>query len=319
MYDVLGLNRDASPEDIKKAYRKLAREHHPDKGGDPEKFKKVQEAYETLNDPQKRQNFDQFGTPDGPQGGGNPFPPDFFSQMFGGNFGGNRGPVKRSNFDHELRISLEEAYRGTGRNLRITLEKTCFACRQKCPQCQGRGQIQHHMGPMVFNQPCGACQGEGGVSRGCGECRGGRKREVLNLELKIPPGVVDGAVMIGHGLGEQPRNPGENPGDIQFHIKIEDHPEFLRQGLDLVWTTKISFEDSVNGKKIKIPHFDGPIEINTADWGVIDPREDYIILFKGFRVDDKMGRLRVSFNVIYPNSKIKFMLTKILPESSQQP
>jgi DnaJ-class molecular chaperone len=122
--------------------------------------------------------------------------------------------------------------------------------------------------------------------------------------------------MIGHGLGEQPRNPGENPGDIQFHIKIEDHPEFMRQGPDLIWSTKISFEDSVNGKKFKIPHFDGPIEIDTTDWGVIDPREDYVIPFKGF---DKTGRLRVSFNVVYPNSKTKFVLTKVSPESSQQP
>lgn len=314
MYDVLGVTKDASPEDIKKAYRKLAREHHPDKGGDAEKFKKVQEAYEVLSDPQKRQNFDQFGSAEGPpqQGG---MPHDFFSQMFGGfgGFGGQRGPVKRSNFDHDLRISLEESYRGTSRNLRITLEKTCFGCKKKCPHCHGRGQIQHHMGPMVFNQPCTACSGDGGVSHGCGECQGGRKKEHLNLELKIPPGVSEGAVMVGHGLGEQPRNLGENPGDILFHIKVSEHPELMRQGLDLIWSTKISFEDSVNGKKIKVPHFDGSIEIDTADWGVIDPREDYIIPFKGFKVDDKVGRLRISFNVVYPHPKTKF---KVLREST---
>ena len=308
-YEVLGVPKSGSDSDIKKSYRKLAREHHPDKGGDPEKFKKVQEAYEILSDPQKRQNFDQFGTPDGPQGGGNPFPPDFFAQMFGGGFGGGgqRGPVKRSNFDHELKISLEEAYRGTTRNLRITLEKTCFICKKKCNQCNGRGQVQHHMGPMIFNQPCGACQGEGGVSHGCGECRGGQKKESLNLELKIPQGIVTGAVMVGHGLGEQPRNPGENPGDVQFHIKIEEHPEFMRQNMDLIWSTKISFEDSVNGKNIVIPHFDGPIHIDTADWGVIDPREDYIIPGKGFKPD---GKLRVTFNVVYPNSKTKFKVSR---------
>lgn len=315
MYDVLGLDRGATPEDIKKAYRKLAREHHPDKGGDPEKFKKVQEAYEILSDPQKRQNFDQFGTAD-PQQGGFPggFPPnmnDMFSQMFGGFGGGHRGPVKRSNFDHELRISMEEAYRGTVRNLRITLDKTCFSCKKKCPHCQGRGQVQHQMGPISFNQPCGACQGEGGMAQGCGACQGGHKKELLNLELKIQPGVVDGAVVVGHGLGEQPRNPGENPGDIIFHIKINDHPEFMRQGNDLIWSTRISFEDSVNGKKITIPHFDGSLTVDTADWGVIDPREDYVIPNKGFKVDGNVGRLRVAFNVIYPNSKTKFTLTKV--------
>jgi DnaJ-class molecular chaperone len=160
------------------------------------------------------------------------------------------------------------------------------------------------------------CGGEGGVSRGCGECQSGKKKEPLNLELKIPPGIVSGAVMTGHGLGEQPRNQGEEPGDVNFHIKIEDHPEFMRQDMDLVWSTKISFVESVNGKKIKIPHFDGPVEIDTADWGVIDPREDYIIPSKGFKFDNKIGRLRVSFNVVYPPRQHKF---KVSQESSPQP
>lgn len=318
MYEVLGLTRDASPEDIKKAHRKLVREHHPDKGGDAEKFKKVQEAYEVLSDPQKRENFDRFGTAGGPPQ--NPFPPDIFAQMFGGGFGGGHGgPVRRGNFNHEIKISLEEAYRGTTRTLRITLEKTCFACKKKCPHCQGRGQVSHQMGPMVFNQPCGMCGGEGGVTRGCGDCKGGRKLETLNLELKIPPGMEDGSALTGHGLGEQPRNPGEDPGDVIFHIKVGQHPELFRQGLDLVFQTKISFEDSVRGKDIMVPHFDGPIKINTSDWGVLDPREDYIIPGKGFKVNGDVGRLRVSFNVIYPHSKVKFEITRISQGSTPPP
>jgi molecular chaperone DnaJ len=307
-YEVLGIPRDAQDGVVKKAYHKLAREHHPDKGGDAEKFKKVQEAYEILTDPQKRENFDRFGTPEGPPQGGNPFPPDIFAQMFGGFGGGQRGPVKRSNFDHEIKISLEESYRGTVKNLRVTLEKTCFSCKKKCQQCHGRGQVQHHMGPMVFNQPCNMCGGEGGVSHGCGECHRGKKKEPLNLELKIPAGIESGAVMTGHGLGEQPRNQGEEPGDVNFHIKIDDHPELMRQGMDIVWSTKIPFVESVNGKKIKIPHFDGPIEIDTTDWGVLDPREDYLILGKGFVPG---GKLRVSFNVVYPPVHVKFNLSKL--------
>ena len=309
-YQALGIQKGASDDEIKKAYRKLAIRHHPDKGGNPEDFKKVQGAYDILSDPEKKQNFDRFGTPDGPQQGGNPFPPDFFSQMFGGGFGqGPRGPVRRSNFDHELRVSFEESYRGTTRNMRITLDKTCFNCKKKCPQCHGRGQIQHQMGPMVINQPCGMCRGEGGVSQGpCDQCQDGRKKETLNLELKIPPGVEHGNVLTGHGLGEQPRNPGEEPGDVLFHIKVDQHPEFMRQGSDLIFQTKMSFEDSVRGKKIRIPHFDGPIEIDTSDWGVIDPREDYIIPFKGFK---GQGRLRVQFNVVYPHAKTRFNLTRM--------
>ena len=322
-YQALGIQKGASDDEIKKAYRKHVLRTHPDKGGNPEDFKRVQGAYDILSDPEKKQNFDRFGTPDGPQQGGNPFPPDFFSQMFGGGGGnpfgfptqGPRGPVRRSNFDHELRVSLEESYRGTTRNMRITLDKTCFNCKKKCPQCHGRGQIQHQMGPMIMNQPCGMCQGEGGVSQGpCNQCQGGRKKEVLNLELKIPSGVEEGNVMTGHGLGEQPRNPGEEPGDVLFHIKVDQHPEFMRQGSDLIFQTKMSFEDSVRGKKIRIPHFDGPIDIDTTDWGVIDPREDYIVPFKGFK---GQGRLRVQFNVVYPHAKTRFTLTRLTEQPKE--
>ena len=319
-YQALGIQKGASDDEIKKAYRKHVLRTHPDKGGNPEDFKRVQGAYDILSDAEKKENFDRFGTADGPpqqQGFPGGFPPDIFAQMFGGGganpfgfqHGGPRGPVRRSNFDHELRVSLEESYRGTTKNMRITLDKTCFNCKKKCPQCHGRGQIQHQMGPMVINQPCGMCNGEGGVSQGtCNQCQGGRKKEVLNLELKIPPGIEHGNVLTGHGLGEQPRNPGEEPGDVLFHIKVDHHPEFMRQGSDLIFQTKMSFEDSVNGKKIRIPHFDGPIDIDTADWGVIDPREDYIIPFKGF---GSQGRLRVQFNVVYPHAKTRFNLTRM--------
>ena len=313
MYDVLGLTRDATADDIKKAHRKLAREHHPDKGGDPDKFKKVQEAYEVLSDPEKRQNFDRFGTPDAPPQG--PNPNDIFAQMFGGGgnpFGfspGHRGPVRRADHHHELKITLEDAYRGLTRTFKVTLTKPCFACRSQCPQCHGRGTHMVQMGPMSFGQPCQPCGGQGGGSSGCHECNFKKKKhEPLNLELKIPAGVEDGATIVAGGMGEQPLKPDEEPGDLIFHIKIQDHPELMRQGKDLVWSTRISFTDSVNGKVLQVPHFDGSIQINTSDWGVLDPREDYIIPGKGFVPG---GKLRVSFNVIYPPANVKFTLSKL--------
>jgi DnaJ-class molecular chaperone len=307
-YEALGVPNTASEDEIKKAYRKLAREHHPDKRGDPEKFRKVQEAYEVLSDPEKRQNFDRFGTPEGNPNGFPPNPNDIFSQMFGGAFGGHRVPVRRADHNHELKINLEDAYRGLTRTFKVTLVKPCFACRKNCQHCRGRGSIQIQMGPMAFSQPCPACGGQGGGSTGCQECNfKSKKLEPLNLELKIPAGVEDGATLVAGGMGEQAQKPGEDPGDLVFSVKIQDHPELMRQGRDIVFSTRISFEDSVNGKVIQIPHFDGPIEVNTSDWGVLDPREDYIIPGKGFVPG---GRLRVSFNIIYPNSKLKFNLSR---------
>ena len=321
-YGALGIQRGASDADVKKAYRKLAMQHHPDKGGDPEQFKQIQGAYDILSDPQKRQNFDQFGSADAPQGGPGPNMNDIFSQMFGGFQQGPRGPVRRANHSHQIHISLEESYRGTTKNLKINLTKPCFECQTKCHHCHGRGMVHIQMGPMALQQPCPACQGQGvRSSGGCQSCNfKSKKVETLNLELKIPPGVESGNVMMAHGLGEQPQKKDEEPGDLEFHIKVGEHPELLRQGADIIFQTKIAFEDSVNGKKIQIPHFDGPIEIDTADWGVLDPREDYIIPFKGFKTNGNVGRLRVTFNIVYPHSKTKFNLTRVeTPPSSQQP
>jgi DnaJ-class molecular chaperone len=162
----------------------------------PKSSKKSRARTIFFSDPEKRQNFDRFGTaesgfPGGPPG--NPF--DMFSQMFGGGgnpFGfptqGPRGPVRRSNFDHELRVSFEESYRGTTRNLRVTLDKTCFACHSKCSQCHGRGVMHIQMGPMMMQQPCGSCQGQGGVSKGCGSCQGGRKKGTTQFRTKNTSG-----------------------------------------------------------------------------------------------------------------------------------
>ena len=308
-YEALGLQKGATEDEVKKAYRKLALRLHPDKPtGDAEKFKEIQGAYDILSDPEKRQNYDQFGTPDGPPpnpfGGGGGFPPDIFAHMFGGAFGGPRGPVKRADRHHDIKITLEDAYRGLTKHLSITITKPCLKCVKNCQHCQGRGTVHVQMGPMAFQQPCPACQGQGGGRVGCVECNHkGKKNEKLNLELKIPKGVTNEHVLVAHGLGDQPDKTNEEPGDLHFHIKIADHPDFMRQRNDLIWSTKISFEDSVNGTKLTIPHFDGPIVIDTAEWGVLDPREDYVIPDKGF----EGGKLRVSFNIVYPKGKFRLV------------
>jgi DnaJ family protein A protein 2 len=271
--------------------------HHPDKGGDPEKFKEITNAYDAITNPQ----------PEPGLGGGGPGA-DFFSQMFGAAFASQRGPVRRADHQHAVTISLEDAYRGTTKHMKIGLTKTCFACQKKCPQCQGRGQIHVQMGPMAFAQPCPPCEGRGTHARGCDACtHRGHRVENLNLDLRIPAGIQDGEMLLGHGLGEQPRTPDEEPGDIQFVIRVASHPSLMRMGPDLVWSTKIPFEDSVRGCVLQVPHFDGPITIDTSDYGVLDPRKDYFVKDKGFV---KGGRLRLSFDIQYPEPGVRFSLER---------
>jgi len=308
MYEVLGLDKGASQDDIKKAHRKLAREHHPDKGGDPEKFKKVQEAYEILSDPEKRSNFDKFGSAEGPpQMGGFP---SGFGDIFGQMFGGMHGPPKAEDHHHTINISLEEAYRGVIKNMRVTLTKVCMDCLKPCKQCGGRGHVQHHMqlGPFsqLVNQPCGGCSATGQVANGCQGCNFKKhKLENLNLELKFKPGVEDGYQTTVRGMGAQPTRRGEEPGDLFIILNVNSHKDFMRQGNDLVWIRKISFDNSVTGLRVQCPHFDGAFEIDTRVWGVIDPRKDYLVLKKGV----PGGNLRVAFDVIYPDPSITYTLT----------
>lgn len=314
MYDVLGLDKGASTDEIKKAYRKLAREHHPDKGGDPEKFKKVQEAYEILSDPEKRSNFDQFGSAEAPQMSG--FPgfsggfPGGFGDIFGQMFGQQRGPPKAEDHNHEIKISLEESYRGVTKNMRVTLTKTCFDCLHTCKNCGGRGTTQHQvqLGPFsqIMNQPCQACGTSGQLSKGCQGCNFKKhKLENLNLEIKLKPGTEDGHKTVVRGMGAQPSRKGEEPGDLIITVSVNSNSEFMRQGNDLVWLRKISFENSVTGLRFQCPHFDGPLEIDTRVWGVIDPRKDYIVPNKGF----PGGNLRVAFDVVYPDPTVKYTLS----------
>jgi DnaJ family protein A protein 2 len=317
MYEALGLTKDASADEIKKAYRKLAMKHHPDKGGDPEEFKKITNAYEVLSDPQKRQNFDQFGDANGPQGPGpgqgpGGFPADIFAQMFGG-FGGFNGPIRRANHEHTIMLSLEEAYRGVTKNLHITLTRMCFTCLKSCSACNGRGKIERHiqMGPFsqVMHQPCDRCRGQGKMPTGCKECDfKTKKHEKVNFEMKLEPGVEDGHQVVLQGFGEQAQSSsGEEAGDLIITVSVKNHPDFMRQGNDLVWAVRLSFESSVGGANITCPHFDGPIEINTAQWGVLDPRKDYIVKGKGFRG----GNLRISFDIKYPDPKVRYILSQV--------
>jgi DnaJ-class molecular chaperone len=292
-YEILGVDKSASQDEIKKAYRIAVLKYHPDKGGDVEKFKLIQGAYEILSDSEKRAHFDN---PPPPQ---TPFQ-DLFSHLF--NQKQHQTTSKRGNHNYQITINLEDAYRGINKKIGINLQKTCFSCQNKCSNCQGQGIVIMQMGPMIMQQPCNNCSGRGFTSNGCSNCTSGFKSEKIILEVKIPPGIDSGNTMTYMGLGEQALKPGDENGDLVIQIKISDHPFFTKNGKNLHYTRDISFEDSVNGKTIYIPHFDGDVKINTFDYGVLDPRKDYVILNKGM----SGGNLHIKFNINYPEKTEKW-------------
>lgn len=327
LYETLGLQPDASKDDIRKAYKKLVVQHHPDKGGDEVKFKEIAGAYETLSDDRKRQMYNTLGDEGfdnamsgggggGGHGGGfggmHPFGEDMFAQMFGNAFGGFGVPrppqnVRRGDHNHSINISMEQAFHGMTKNVRINLRKPCLKCMSTCNTCQGRGHITDMIRNGIFTQTmtraCHVCQGTGKQQQrqlGCGNCNGvGHTSTESVHDLKIPAGVHSGFTIRLERLGEQPQDNGETPGDMVVHIVVDDHPKFMRtgdKGRDLAYKQTITFAESVIGKTFVVPHFAEPLTINSADLGIIVPGKDYLYPGKGMT---KTGNLHVMFDIKY--------------------
>lgn len=286
LYKVLGVPRDASQEDIKRAYRKLVRKYHPDANpGDKEaeqRFKAINEAYEVLGDPQKRRQYDQFGTigddvGQGPFGGGfDPFGDifgDIFDSMFGG-FGGTRqrGPSRGEDLEMTLSVSLEEAYFGSTRKVTLPRWEKCKRCDgsgaepateiRTCPACGGTGQRQHQQrtpfGTFVNVTTCTDCKGTGKrIDSPCKDCGGsGRVRKHREVEVKIPRGVDTGVRLRVAGEGG-PGASGGPPGDLYLLIKVEEDPRFERHGDDLHLRKHITFPQAALGSEIEVETMEG--------------------------------------------------------------
>jgi molecular chaperone DnaJ len=281
-YDVLGVNRNVGEDEIKKVYRKLAMEHHPDRNPDnpksEERFKEAKEAYEILSDPNKRAAYDQYGhagvdpsmAGGGPQGFSDTFG-DIFGDIFGGQ--GNRSNVYRgADLRYNMEITLEQAARGTETKIRVPTMESCETCHgsgakqgtspSTCPTCNGHGQVRMQQGFFSIQQTCPKCHGSGKfVSNPCGKCSGsGRIKQHKTLSVKIPAGIDDGDRIRLSGEGEAGVNGGPS-GDLYVVVNLLAHSVFQRDHNDLHCEMPISFTTAALGGELQVPTIDGYAKI----------------------------------------------------------
>jgi len=281
-YELLGVSRDASEAEIKRAFRQLAMKHHPDRNpgdkGAEERFKVINEAYAILSDPDRRAQYDRFGRADLPPGGidlggfGDLFE-DIFEGFFTGGARGARSRIRRGDdLRYDLEITLEEAAKGVETRVQIPRLESCEACkgsgvepgsrRVSCPTCKGRGQLRYQQGFLTVARTCPQCTGEGQVNRNpCKPCAGeGRVAHDRTLKVRIPPGVEDGTQLRLTGEGEGGLRGGP-PGDLFVVVHVREHAFFTRHGNDLLCTLPLTFTQAALGAEVDVPVLDGTAKL----------------------------------------------------------
>lgn len=329
-YELLGLDKNASPDEIKKAYRKLAIKHHPDKGGDPEKFKEIGQAYDVLSDPEKKQVYDEYGEDAlkegmGAGGGGGADPFNIFESFFGGSpFGGGgrsrRGPRKGEDVAHPLKLSLEDLYKGITKKLSLSKNVICSQCNGKgsksgrsteCGSCRGSGVkvSMRQIGPGMIQQMqsvCPTCKGSGEAvdpSDRCDKCKGNKViQEKKILEVHVEKGMEHGQRIVFAGEADQA--PDTVPGDIVFVVQQKEHTEFKRKASDLFAVKKISLTEALIGFKTVIKQLDGrELLLETKEGEITRPGSFKMVKEEGMPVRNhpfQKGNLYVQFEVIFP-------------------
>jgi molecular chaperone DnaJ len=346
-YEILGLDKNASEDDIKKAFRKLAIQYHPDKNqGNKEaedKFKEINEAYQVLSDPQKKAQYDQFGTADfngqggfgGFEGGFGGFG-DIFGDIFGDMFSGGRrpknGPQRGSDLEYTLDLTFEEAAFGTKKDIDIHRYEPCDTCdgsgakpgtsTKTCDRCHGTGQVKAQrstpFGNFVSVTTCERCRGEGKIIEApCVTCKGsGKLRKKKIVSIKIPAGVDTGNTIPLRGEGE-PGVRGGGPGDLYIHIRVKPHKVFKRQGVDVFCEVPISFVKASLGGEIFVPTLEGDVKQDISE----GTQPGTIVKLKGKGIPrirgNGRGDLYAELNIEIPKrltDKQKDLLVKLAEE-----
>jgi molecular chaperone DnaJ len=328
LYEVLGVPKNASADEVKKAYRKLARQHHPDRNpGDTEaeeRFKEVQQAYDVLSDPAKRKQYDAFGSTDGRRGdaGGVRFGEGFdfsdlgdIGDLLGGMFGrGRRGAQSRpqaqkgADIEAEVNLSFEDSLRGLETRIPVVVGTACRQCGgtgakpgtapRICPECNGRGVVSESQGLFALSQPCPRCRGNGTVVEDpCPTCHGsGRERRTKRYSVKIPAGVKDGTRIRLKGKGEPGANGGP-PGDLFVVTRVAASPRYERRGDDLVVDVPVTYPEAVLGAKVEVPTPEGPISLTipagSTDGKLLRVRGRGAPRLKGSGKGDLLARVRI--------------------------
>jgi molecular chaperone DnaJ len=328
LYDVLGVKKDASEAEIKKAYRKLAREHHPDRNpGDKaaeERFKEVQGAYDVLSDAEKRKEYDTFGSANGrgPAGAGQNVNFDFgdLGDFLGGIFNRGTGPapgrggqrprgMRGADVEAEVRLSFEDSLRGVETRIPVEVETACSECGgtgakpgtspKICPDCGGRGVLSESQGLFALSQPCPRCRGNGTVIEDpCPRCHGsGRERRTKRYTVKIPAGVKDGTRIRLKGKGEPGMNGGQ-PGDLYVVTRVEPSPLYERRGADLVVNVPVTYAEAALGASVEVPTPEGAVSLKvpagSEDGKLLRIRGRGAPKLSGSGRGDVLARVRVS-------------------------
>jgi molecular chaperone DnaJ len=322
LYETLGVAKNASADEIKKAYRKLVREVHPDKNpGNAEaeaRFKEVQSAYDVLSDPEKRKQYDRFGSTNG-QAGRGPTNVDFTDFDLGDIFGGlfNRGRAQQqpqrgqrgNDVEVEVRVSFEDSLRGLQTQVGVQLELACHTCHGtgaapgtapvRCPQCEGSGVVATSQGLFALQQPCPRCHGMGTiVETPCATCHGnGRERRTKRYTVKIPAGVRDGTRIKLKGKGEAGWG-GAAAGDLYVVTRVEPSKLYERRGDDLVLDVPVTFGEAALGAEVEIPTPDGRVSLRipagSQDGKLLRVKGRGAPGLNGKKQGDLLARLRVA-------------------------